>query len=92
MLRQTEPLSRFRLVVGIENLADRFRRDFLLDRLVVIADVEGLQVERSSTASDAHSRRKSTIPPPYPATSVSWATPFTTWLVPSVLVDCPAQS
>ena len=35
-----------RFVVGIEHLGHRFRDQFFVHRLVIIADVEGLEVER----------------------------------------------
>jgi hypothetical protein len=41
-----QPLARLRLVVGVEHLGDRLGRDLVLDRLVVVAGVEGFQRER----------------------------------------------
>ena len=46
LLRQPQLLAGVRLVVRIEHLGDRFGRDLLLDRTVVIADIERLEVER----------------------------------------------
>ena len=46
LLRQAQPLADRRFVVGIEHLGHRFRDQFFVHRLVVIADVERLEVER----------------------------------------------
>ena len=45
LLREAELLADLRLVVGVEDLADRFGNDLLVDGLVVVADVEGLEIE-----------------------------------------------
>jgi hypothetical protein len=45
-LEQPQPLARLRLVVGVQHLGDRLRGDLVLDRLVVVAGVEGVQRER----------------------------------------------
>ena len=46
LLRQTELFSRYRFVVRVQHLRDGFGRDLLIDRTVVIADIERLEVER----------------------------------------------
>ena len=45
LLGEAETFPDLRLVVGVENLADRFGNNLLVDRLVVVADVEGLKIE-----------------------------------------------
>src|SRR6476646_3429861 len=46
LLLQPELLARLGLVVRIEDLGDGLGRDLLLDGAVVIADIEGIEVER----------------------------------------------
>ncbi len=46
LLRETQRLADVRLVVRIEHLRDRFRGRLLVDRAVVVADVERVQIER----------------------------------------------
>ena len=45
LLRQPQPLARFRFVVGIQDLRDRLGRDLLVDRAVVVAGVERVECE-----------------------------------------------
>src|SRR5512137_286760 len=45
LLAEPEYLSDFRFVVRVEDLADRLGKDLLIHGLVVVADIEGLEVE-----------------------------------------------
>jgi hypothetical protein len=45
LLREPQFLSCFGLVVRIEHFRNRLRRDFLVDRAVVVANVERLEIE-----------------------------------------------